>query len=128
MDSSRRALQAYGIFFKFQIRFQIIGRKQKNIQTNSELYVIYQWICLDMLYKLIESFFSNFEIIFRINYIFFKILVALGINACVEGEAFVLIITRSIVLFWTARSQTKAMRAVQTKDRDLVYFLSFIIG
>ena len=37
MDSSWRALQTYGFFFFFfQIRFQIIGQKTKNIQTNSE--------------------------------------------------------------------------------------------
>ena len=32
----------------------------------------FQWINLDKLYKLMESFFSNFGIIFRINYNFLK--------------------------------------------------------
>ena len=48
-------------FFKFQIRFRIIGRKLKNIQNRGVniikvQYVIYLWIYLDKLYKLIESF------------------------------------------------------------------------
>ena len=33
MDSSQRALQTDGSFFKFQFRFQIIAQKPKNIQT-----------------------------------------------------------------------------------------------
>ena len=37
--------------------------------------------------------FSNFEINFRVNYNFSKIIVPLGINAYEEGEAFVLIST-----------------------------------
>ena len=42
-----------------------------------------------------NGFFSNFEIILRINYNFLKIFGTLGINACVKGEAFVLISSRS---------------------------------
>ena len=60
-------------FFKFQINFQIIGRKPKNIQMNSEAWilirvqcVIYQWIRLDKLYKLMETFFFKFRIRFQI--------------------------------------------------------------
>ena len=60
--------------FFFQISFRIIGRKPKTIQTNSESwilikveYVIHQCIRLDKLYTLIESFFQNFGIIFRIR-------------------------------------------------------------
>ena len=52
-------------FFKFQISFGINGRKPKNIQTNSEAWilikvqcVIYQWIRFDKFYKLMESFFQ----------------------------------------------------------------------
>ena len=55
-------------FYKFQISFQIIGRKPKNIQTNSEEWVlvrmqcvIYQLICHFKLYKLMESFFQISE-------------------------------------------------------------------
>ena len=65
MDLSQRALQTNGIFFyKFQIRYQIIVWTLKNIQTNSEALilikvqcVVYQWIRLDKLYKLMEDFF-----------------------------------------------------------------------
>ena len=43
--------------------------------------VIYQWICLNMLYKLNKSL---FPIIFRINYVeSFKIIVALVL--CMQG-------------------------------------------
>ena len=49
----------------FQIRFWINGRKPKDIETNSEAWILikvqcvmYQWIHLDKLYKLIESFFK----------------------------------------------------------------------
>ena len=52
------------IFFKFQIGFWMNGQKSKNIQTNSDAWilikvqcVVYQWIRLDKLYKLIDSFF-----------------------------------------------------------------------
>ena len=45
--------------------------KSKNIETNSEAWVlikvqcvIYQWIRLDKLYKLMERFFSNLEFVF----------------------------------------------------------------
>ena len=55
MDSSQQALQNIKkLFFKFRIRFRIIGRKPKNIQKNSDpkilikvQCVIYQWIRLD---------------------------------------------------------------------------------
>ena len=80
MDSYRRSLQTNGkLSFKFQIRFWINGRKPKNIQTNSVVWilikvqcVIYQWVRLDKLYKLMENFFLNFGIIFRINYLGFN--------------------------------------------------------
>ena len=52
-------------FFKFGISFRIIGRKPKNIQTNSEKWILikvnyftYRWIRLDELYNLMESFFQ----------------------------------------------------------------------
>ena len=48
-----------------------MAKKSKNIETNSEAWVlikvqcvIYQWIRLDKLYKLMESFFKNFEFVF----------------------------------------------------------------
>ena len=70
MDSSRQALQTNRN--PFQIRFWINGRKQKNIETNSESwilikvqYVIHKWIRLDMLYKLLTAFFK-FRTSFRI--------------------------------------------------------------
>ena len=51
--------------FKFQIHVRVISRKPKNITRNSEAWilikvqcVIYQWIQLDKLYKLMESFFQ----------------------------------------------------------------------
>ena len=52
-------------FFQISNFFPIYGRKPKNIQTNSEAWilikvqcVIYQWICLNELYKLRKSFFQ----------------------------------------------------------------------
>ena len=55
-------------FFKF--RFQIIGWKQKNIQTAWILmevqWIIYQWIWLDKLYELMESFFQISESFFKL--------------------------------------------------------------
>ena len=45
----------------------------------------YQWIRLDKLYKLMEIYiFLNFGIIFRINYNFYEIIVALGL--CMRGR------------------------------------------
>ena len=51
--------------FKFQICFQNFGWKPKNIRTNREAWILikvqcskYQWIRLDKLYKLMESFFQ----------------------------------------------------------------------
>ena len=53
-------------FFQFRICFRIIGRKPKNIQMNSEVWIlikvqffIHQWIRLDKLYNL--SFFQMLE-------------------------------------------------------------------
>ena len=50
-----------------------MAKKSKNIETNSEAWVlikvqcvIYQWIRLDKLYKLMESFFKNFEFVFEL--------------------------------------------------------------
>ena len=67
--------------------------KSKNIETNSEAWVlikvqcvIYQWIRLDKLYKLMERFFLKFRICFWI--IDWK-------SKNEVGEAFVLISTRS---------------------------------
>ena len=73
MDLFRQALQTdRKLFFKFRIRFRIIGRKQKNIQTNIEVwilinvqYIVYQKICLDMLYELMETFFQISESFFE---------------------------------------------------------------
>ena len=68
LTSSTNLLKAY---FKFV--FRIIGRKPENIQTNSEARILikvqcilYQWICLDMLYKLTESFFQISESFFEL--------------------------------------------------------------
>ena len=50
--------------WKAYYKFRIIGRKPKNIQTNSKVWilikvqcVVHQWIWLDKLYKLMEFFF-----------------------------------------------------------------------
>ena len=67
MNLSQRALQTNGklFFFKFRISFRINGWKPKKFQTNKEASlliklqcVIYQWIRLNELYKLMESFFQ----------------------------------------------------------------------
>ena len=105
MDQSQRALLTNRKLFicKFLIRFRFFGRKPNNIQRNSEALIlikvqcviIYQWIRLDKLYKLIERYFSNFGIIFTNRLQFFlKIIVALGLcmqgggGICVDKHAF----------------------------------------
>ena len=46
IDSSRQALQTNGkLFFKFQIRFRIIDRTPKNIQTNRGVNIDQSAIC-----------------------------------------------------------------------------------
>ena len=58
----------------FQIRFRINDRKPKSIETNIEAWILIkvqsfffnQCICLDKLYKLMESFFSKFWIRFLV--------------------------------------------------------------
>ena len=64
--------------FKFRIRFRNIGRKLKNIQTNSKVSISIKFQCVIGSYcismdsslqalQTYESFFTNFEIIFQIN-------------------------------------------------------------
>ena len=72
MDSSQRALQNNENIF-LQIRFRVNGQKQKILKriVRREYWfeycyiyiVIYKWICLDKLYKQMESS-SNFELVF----------------------------------------------------------------
>ena len=69
MDSSQRAPQTDGSFFKFQFRFQIIAQKPKNIQTVWILVWI-EWISLGKLYKLVESFYQISEWFFELVIIF----------------------------------------------------------
>ena len=56
-------------FFQFWIRFRTIGRKickrDVNIDKISMYYYFYQLIRFDKLYKLMESFLSNFRVIFE---------------------------------------------------------------
>ena len=71
-------------FLQISNSFSNYWPKTENIQTNRESWnilikvqcVIYQWIWLVELYKLMESFFLNFGIIFRINHIFYN-------NSCI---------------------------------------------
>ena len=66
--------------FKFHIRLWIIDRKPKNIQANTEVWILiikvqcvmYQWICLDKLYKLMKSFFQISESFFEFVTIFWN--------------------------------------------------------
>ena len=91
-------------FFEFQIRFLIFVWKPIFFQTNSEAWiliklqcVLYQWIRLNELYKLIESFFQISESFFELVTIFKNNSgVGLGMQG---GEAFVLISTRSSYWF-----------------------------
>ena len=60
-------------FLNFRIRSRIFGWKPKNIQKNSEAWilikfqcVVYQWIRLNELYKVMKRFFSNFKLVFEI--------------------------------------------------------------
>ena len=87
MDLSRWFLQTNEFFFFFF--FLIIDRKPKNIQANSEAWilvklqcVIHQWIRLDELYNLIESFIQISESFFKLTN-FFEIIVELGL--CMRG-------------------------------------------
>ena len=91
-------------FFKFRICFRIIDRKPKNIQMNRKAWilirvqcVVYQWIRLDKLYRLMECFFLIFWNHFRINYNFLKWWYR-WFYVCEMGAAFVLISTRCNVL------------------------------
>ena len=75
MDSSQQALLTNGkLFLKFKLVFKLLAGNRKNIQTNSEVwilikaqYIIYQWILLDMLYKLMESIFQISELFFELT-------------------------------------------------------------
>ena len=91
-------------FFKFV--FELMAEKSKNIETNSEAWVlikvqcvIYQWIRLDKLYKLMERFFSNLEFVFVFELLTENPKIFNNKQGWVYvsevGEAFVLISTRS---------------------------------
>ena len=80
MDLSQRALQNNGtLFSNFKLVFEILAENQKIFKrivrpehwSKCNVPIMYQWISLDKLYKLMESFFSNFGIMFRISYNFF---------------------------------------------------------
>ena len=73
MDSSNWALQTNEKFlFNFNFVFELaICQKTKNIQSawiliEVQCIILYQWIRLNMLFKLTESFFFNFRIQFWI--------------------------------------------------------------
>ena len=76
MDWSLQALQIIRkLFSNFGFVFELMAENQKIYITNSEVWisikfqcVMYQWIFLDKLYKLMESFFLNLGIIFQISY------------------------------------------------------------
>ena len=77
----------------FQSCYRIIGRKQKNIQTNSEagilikvLCIIHQWIRLYKLNKIMESSFQISESFFKLN--FFENNSGVGFIYASEEEAF----------------------------------------
>ena len=67
MDSSQQALQTNGkLFSNFELVFEFFSRKPKFFQKNREAWimiklqcVVFQWIRLNELYKLMESFISN---------------------------------------------------------------------
>ena len=66
MDLSRQALQTNGKLYFFRIRFELLaGNREIFTQIACREYilikvqcVIYQWIRLNKLYKLMESFFK----------------------------------------------------------------------
>ena len=70
---SQWALQTNGKYFSnFEFVFWIFGRKPNFFHKNSEAwiliefqFVVYQWIRLNQLYKLMERFFSNFRLVLR---------------------------------------------------------------
>ena len=71
MDSSQRALQTNEIIFSnFVFEFWPKTEKCSNEQRGGNIdqlqCVIYQWIRLNELYKLMESFFSNFNFVFEL--------------------------------------------------------------
>ena len=74
MDSSQRTLQTNGkLFLQFRISYRIFDWKPNIFETNSEAWilikvqcVIYQWIRLDKLYKLMESFFQISKFVFEL--------------------------------------------------------------
>ena len=88
------------LFFKFWIRFRINWRKPKNIETNSQVWIltkvqcfIYQWICLDKLYKVMESFFLQ-------NSDFFRIFGWKPKNIRTNNEAWILINFQCVIYQW----------------------------
>ena len=88
MESSRQALHTNGKpFSNFEIIFPIIGRKQKNIQTNSEAGILVKVQCvihisMDSSRRALQT---NGKLFSNIRNNFLKIIVALGINTFVEG-------------------------------------------
>ena len=74
-------------FFKFQICFRIICLKPKNIQTSLNEACIDQkcnvlYILMDSSRQALQTngkLFSNFGVFFPINYLFFKLIVKLGL-------------------------------------------------
>ena len=74
MDSSRHALQTNGKLF---LKLWIIGWKPKNIRASREVWIlikvqciIYQWIFIDMLYKIMIAFFKISESFFELTTFF----------------------------------------------------------
>ena len=79
MDLSRQALPTYGFFFfKFQIHFRINGRNHKVFKriarckylSKCNVLYLYQWIRLDKLYRLMESFLQISKSFFELPTIF----------------------------------------------------------
>ena len=109
MDLSQRALQTnWDLFFKFQISSRNFGRKPKNIQTNREAWilikvqcVIYQWIWLDKLLKLMWCFFPISESFLVLVIIFFLNNSGVGFMQVRWGKAFVLNSTRHSNILWS---------------------------
>ena len=106
MDSSQLALQSNEFFFQISILFLKFWLKSKKY-SNKEVWILiklqcvillYQWIRLDKLYKLMETFFFfNFGIIFQISYNFLNN-GGVGLMHAMRGAAFVLDSTRNLEL------------------------------
>ena len=120
---STRSTNKWKVFFNFQIRFRINGQKHKNIETNSQAWilikvqcVIYQRIRLDKLYKLMGNFFK-FWITF-LNY-----WQKTEKNIRTNSEAWILIKAQCVIYQWIRLNKLYKLMESFFSNIELVFEL-----